>query len=432
MKKIAIAAVAALLLTAQFSYAGGKKDLDEAIEAVVVDIEGRVAKGTPIKVYKITADHDEIGDYIAKDLNDRISVRGNLITVAGGADLQIVDAEQKFQMSGIVSDESAVRIGKAVGAKFVIIGEIKKYDDFWQLRVRAVNVEKLESYSSEKQLINKNDRVLANITAPLGKIQAPRITENALDRLNRGKDLYAESKYDEAIAEFDKALAINRNLAEAYFYRGTAYSYKGNYDRAIADYDQAIRLNPNYAEAYGNRGIAYSDKGNYDRAIANYEQVIRLNPNDALAYNNRGNAYSNKGNKDRAIADFDQAIRLNPNYANAYNNRGATYSDKGDNDRAIADYTQAIRLNPNDAVAYYNRGLAYVNKNDYDRAIADYTQAIRLNSNDADAYNNRGAAYYMKKDYDKAIADYETALRIDPNCAPARTNLEQARRARGR
>ena len=43
---------------------------------------------------------------------------------------------------------------------------------------------------------------------------------------------------------------------------------KGDYDRAIADFDQAIQLKPDYADAYYNRGIAYHDKGDYDRAIA--------------------------------------------------------------------------------------------------------------------------------------------------------------------
>ena len=50
-------------------------------------------------------------------------------------------------------------------------------------------------------------------------------------------------------------------------------------DRAIEDYDQAIRLNPNFAEAFYNRGVAYDGKGQPDRAIEDYDQAIRLNPN---------------------------------------------------------------------------------------------------------------------------------------------------------
>ncbi|MFZ1109035.1 MAG: tetratricopeptide repeat protein [Rhodomicrobium sp.] len=207
------------------------------------------------------------------------------------------------------------------------------------------------------------------------------------------------------------------------FFRGAMAAYDaGDYDRAISDYNQAIRLKPDYADAYNNRGNAYRAKGDNDRAIADYDQAIRLKPDYASAYNNRGASYNEKGDNDRAIADYDQAIRLKPDDASAYINRGNAYRAKGDNDRAIADYDQAIRLKPDYASAYINRGNAYYDKGDNDRAIADYNQAIRLEPDDADAYNNRGAAWYGKGDYARAIGDYDRALQIDPNVKNAAAN----------
>jgi tetratricopeptide (TPR) repeat protein len=58
---------------------------------------------------------------------------------------------------------------------------------------------------------------------------------------------------------------------------------KGEWDKAIADYNQAIRLNPNYAEAYSNRGASYAMKEDYARARADWEKVLQLNPNHAQA-----------------------------------------------------------------------------------------------------------------------------------------------------
>jgi len=134
---------------------------------------------------------------------------------------------------------------------------------------------------------------------------------------------------------------------------------KGEYDRALQDFDQAIRLDPNTADAFDGRGNAYSSKGQYDRAIQDYDQAIRLDPNYSDAFRDRGAAYYNKGDHDRAIQDYDQAIRLNPSDANAFHDRGGAYYMKDEYDRAIQDYDQAIRLNPRDADAFFYGGIAH-------------------------------------------------------------------------
>jgi tetratricopeptide (TPR) repeat protein len=249
------------------------------------------------------------------------------------------------------------------------------------------------------------------------------------DYLIRGNIAYLKNKYDQAIADYTKALEINPKYVYAYNNRGVTYDDKGNYDQAIADYTKALKINPKYVYAYYNRGIAYSNKGNYDQAIADYTKALKINPKYVEAYYNRGIAYSNKGNYDQAIADYNKALKANPKYVYAYNNRGVAYSNKGNYDQAIADYTKALEINPKYADVYNNRGVAYRNKGNYDQAIADYTKALEINPKYAEAYYNSALCYEKLGTKKMELQMYrhfiEHAPKDDPDLEKARKRIRE-------
>ncbi len=82
------------------------------------------------------------------------------------------------------------------------------------------------------------------------------------------------------------------------------------YEPAIQDYDQAINLDPDYAQAYNNRATAYHSKGIYTRAIQDYTTAIKLNPRDPLPFRSRGITHFCLGHFDEALKDLTTAFQL--------------------------------------------------------------------------------------------------------------------------
>ena len=162
--------------------------------------------------------------------------------------------------------------------------------------------------------------------------------------------------YDKAIAHITRAIEIGdltrSNQALAYHYRGALYLKRERIPEAIADLDRALALNPRLATAYGDRGIAHRKNGNYELAIADYGEAIRLWPEWHDWYIHRGLVFSTLGRYDEAIADYGTALRLRPRLVNALVARADAHLAKGDNESAIADFRRATALDRDVAVTY--------------------------------------------------------------------------------
>jgi tetratricopeptide (TPR) repeat protein len=73
------------------------------------------------------------------------------------------------------------------------------------------------------------------------------------------------------------AKVLNPKMAEYYYNRGTVYYHMDKYDDAITDYDLAIRLRRNYADAYYNRALAFDAKGLLQQALGDLRKALTCN-----------------------------------------------------------------------------------------------------------------------------------------------------------
>lgn len=95
---------------------------------------------------------------------------------------------------------------------------------------------------------------------------------------NRGHSFLNDKRYDEALAEFQKAIDIKPDYARAYFGRGHVYRRTERYANAITEFHQAIKFEPNYKEAHYGLGLAYFQWKDNNQAMAAANAALQIDP----------------------------------------------------------------------------------------------------------------------------------------------------------
>jgi serine/threonine protein kinase/tetratricopeptide (TPR) repeat protein len=203
--------------------------------------------------------------------------------------------------------------------------------------------------------------------------------------------------------------------AHAHYCRGNAYSRLRRYQDAVADFSRAIELSPSYTSAWNNRALAYYRLDRPEKTVEDSSRAIELNPDSTSAWNNRGWAHNKLNQPQQAISDFTRAIQLNPKSATAWCGRGLAHIALDQPDKAVEDCSRAIQLDPNYTSAWNNRGVAHNKLNQPDQAVADFSTAIKLDAKYALALFNRGATHFKLGQTEKAITDLSEFIGLAPD-----------------
>lgn len=236
---------------------------------------------------------------------------------------------------------------------------------------------------------------------------------NEFDYLAKAKKNFEKERYHEVISLCDKALKINKDLPEAYSFRGNARYELGEYKTAAEDFSQAIKREPNDAEHYFHRSWSYWNIDNFDDAIVDISKALDISKNSRFYYSKGCFEYWAKRYKD-GIVNLTKGIELKPTEAK-YVARGDCYLELEMFNEALADFNSAIVYNPEYERAYYRRGVLYKQLDRLEDAEKDFKKVLELNPKDDFAMRQIGFIRIQlgKKD---AMKYFNKAIKVNP-CA---------------
>ncbi len=152
--------------------------------------------------------------------------------------------------------------------------------------------------------------------------------ENAVAQMLKGDVLARTGDYaaaltalDAALSALDNAERFNSRRALIYDVRGVVRAMAGKPEDALADFEQAVELDRQLADTHANAGLVLLAIGSPSSAVESLTQALELAPNFALAYNGRGVAYALMEAWDEAETDFKKAAELAPGCSFAAGNK---------------------------------------------------------------------------------------------------------------
>ena len=260
---------------------------------------------------------------------------------------------------------------------------------------------------------------------------------NYTSHTNLGAAYYKIGDYTNAAKEYNLSIAIQPNFAPSHFNLGLIYQELQKNDDAIAQFQRALSINRGYKFANFSLGTLFESKKDIETAKEYYQQELIIDPNnndarDALIRLEGGIVPSKspipndlppdimtqnstaKNGSGQDIIILEALVKKTPNNADLHFQLGVAYGAAGNLTKAIEELQTAIKIKPDLSIAHYNLGYAYGLQKQTDKALEEYLLAVKYDPSFPDTYLNLADIYLNKGLYGKAVEAYETYLKLSP------------------
>jgi len=229
-----------------------------------------------------------------------------------------------------------------------------------------------------------------------------------------GNRFYDEVAYSEALAAYDRALALRPDHHDTLYNRGVALAELGRPEEALAAFE--LNFDATDARDWTAKGSALTGLHRYDEALAAYDEALARNPIDVDIWIRRAYVLYALDRYDEALLAIENALLQRPDDADIWFQKGYTLEALHRYTEAVSAYDQAATRDPNDPVIWRNTAnVLCEHLHRYDDALAAIQRATSLDETSIRGWAVLGDVQHALGHLDEATAAYERALAIEPS-----------------
>lgn len=224
----------------------------------------------------------------------------------------------------------------------------------------------------------------------------------------KAMEFYNKRNYENALAEFNKAIELNPNNGSFFAMRGNTHERLDQGKDALEDYTKALELDPTQTDYYLVRAMANLDQLHFAKSIADADTYLNKSSKpDPTAFEVRGFANLGLQKYEEAYNDANLCLQNG-------NKDASVYILKSKAEDALARYKQEveslntlIRMEPRAPGSYVQRAMAQARLDDWEAFSKDIDSALQLDPKNPTAIYLRGFGKFRNGDQEGARKDYE-------------------------
>lgn len=209
-----------------------------------------------------------------------------------------------------------------------------------------------------------------------------------------------------------------------HLYKGRFLFNQGKYTQAIAEYKKAQILKPASKESILNLALIHKNLRQYSKAIFYYKKLLKIKP-DGIIYQNLGEVYYLNSMPEKAISVLNSALKMGQKVPLVYFWLGKSFQDKGDWDNAAWGFRQALALDEKFVLAHMSLGRFYMQKKMWASAQKEFERIRELDPSITEIYSLLAGVYFYQKRYAPALEMYRKVCVIDPDNIKAKESINK-------